>query len=369
MGVKYDPEGKFWIAFWSERHPITRIPKSRRIKHLKSEAEAKRVERKLIHEIKNSFAEVITPTFRATAEEFLESKRLSDWTEKTYQNARICLEAHTFDDFGNRKIDSISAKEIKELVIKRVGDRSTGTQQSLLKFIRGVFQYAIESRYISANPAPNVRFKCGNKLPMVLTEPQARLLLEKARELSSEWYYHWALALYTGMRNGELYALTWDKVNFDNRTILVDTSWNRYDGFKSTKSDYDRVVEIAPNLLVILKELKLKQYDSAFVLPRMRNWDKGEQARMLKYFLGGLGLPQVKFHDLRATWCTMMMSLGVEPIKVMSMGGWKSLSRLQIYVRKAGLNIKGITDALSIHDPCPKEGKVLSLKTSSCSDS
>ena len=56
------------------------------------------------------------------------------------------------------------------------------------------------------------------------------------------------------------------------------------------------------------------------------------------------------------------MSSGVEPIKVMSMGGWKSLSRLQIYVRKAGLNVKGITDNLNIHDPTKKRRKSMNLR-------
>ena len=82
---------------------------------------------------------------------------------------------------------------------------------------------------------------------------------------------------------------------------------------------------------------------------------------MLKYFLEGIGLPKVKYHDLRATWATIMMSNGIEPIKVMSFGDWKSLSRLQIYVRKAGLNIRGITDNLNIHNPTKTEAKILSI--------
>jgi integrase len=61
----------------------------------------------------------------------------------------------------------------------------------------------------------------------------------------------------------------------------------------------------------------------------------------------GLGLPPIKFHDLRATWATLMLSKGVEPIKVMIMGGWKDLKTMQIYIRKAGVDIKGITDRLN----------------------
>jgi integrase len=271
----------------------------------------------------------------------------------------LCLEAHTFERWQARRIDSITSKEIKDLLNEKVGHTSTSNQQTLLKFIRGAFQYAVEAGFIVANPAPNIRFKIGDKIKKVLTSDQTRFLLEKAKEYESEWYYHWALALYTGMRNGELFALTWDKVNLEDRKILVDCSWNKVDGFKDTKSGDDRIVEIAPTLVIVLKELKLKQADSHFVLPRSRNWEKGEQARMLRMFLQGIGLPQVRFHDLRATWATIMLSKGVEPIKVMSMGGWKDLKTMQIYIRKAGVNIRGISDVLDLHNPCQTTGEVL----------
>ncbi len=61
-----------------------------------------------------------------------------------------------------------------------------------------------------------------------------------------------------------------------------------------------------------------------------------------------MGLPVVRFHDLRASWATMMMSLGVEPIKVMKMGGWKDLKTMDRYVRLGGIDIQGVTDNLKL---------------------
>ena len=83
-----------------------------------------------------------------------------------------------------------------------------------------------------------------------------------------------------------------------------------------------------------------------FVLPRVQGWETGEQAKYLKIFLAELNLPVIRFHDLRASWATIMLSKGVEPIKIMSMGGWKDLKTMQIYIRKSGIHIKGITNAL-----------------------
>jgi integrase len=156
------------------------------------------------------------------------------------------------------------------------------------------------------------------------------------------------MALYTGMRNGELIALTWDKVDIPSRRILVNRSWNNKEGFKSTKSGDDRYVEIAPDLIPILETLKTRDDASDYVLPRVEKWSKGEQARDLRMFLKGMGLPVVRFHDLRASWATMMMSLGVEPIKVMKMGGWKDLKTMDRYVRLGGIDIQGVTDNLKL---------------------
>ena len=79
----------------------------------------------------------------------------------------------------------------------------------------------------------------------------------------------------------------------------------------------------------------------------------------MRMFLIGLGLPIVRFHDLRATWATLMLSKGVEPAKVMIMGGWNDLKTMMIYMRKAGINIRGITDCLKLHNPSYETGKLL----------
>ena len=113
----------------------------------------------------------------------------------------------------------------------------------------------------------------------------------------------------------------------------------------------------------VLRELKLQNSGSEFVLPRISKWDKGEQARELRMFLTGLRLPSVRFHDLRATWATLLLSKGVTPIKVMIMGGWKDLKTMQIYVRKAGVDTRGATDCLDLHSLSPKqEAQVLKLQ-------
>jgi len=355
MGIKKQADGMYVVSF-SKRHPTTRIPKSlRRTKTdngqpIKTEAEAKRIFNQLVAEVNEAITLSVSPPWRVMVKRFLDSCERRGLMPKTIENYRLGLEAHTMSLWGHRRVDTIQTDEIRTLVLERLSDRSANQQKNVLKFIRSVFIYAVEVGAVLRDPTPRMKFRVGDKIKGVLTEKQIEILLNKAKEFDVEWYPHWAMALYTGMRNGELYALTWDKVNLDERKIKVDCSWNNVDGFKSTKSGDDRIVEIAPPLLPILKELKLRQGDSNFVLPRLDKWDKGEQARELRMFLAGLGLPRIRFHDLRASWATVMLSRGIEPIKVMYMGGWKDLKTMMIYVRKAGVDIRGCSDVLKIHD-------------------
>jgi integrase len=78
-------------------------------------------------------------------------------------------------------------------------------------------------------------------------------------------------------------------------------------------------------------------------------------------FLAGLGLPAIRFHDLRATWATLLLSKGVEAIKVMKMGGWKNIETMMIYSRKAGIDIRGSMDCLNLHDHNVVSARVLRM--------
>lgn len=360
MGIKFDEKNNYWVAFYSKRHPVTRKPQSIIRKALKSKAEAIRVEKELVLEMERKLKKVTIPLWPELVGEYIKDLSQRDVSKKTVDCYQMCLEAHTFSLWKDKLIDEVTTHDIRTLILSFEKTKSPSHQKNILKYIRGAFTFAMERNLIQYNPVPKMKFKIGDKIMQVLTLEQIKILLTQAKIMNCEWYPIWAMALYTGMRNGELYALTWDKVNLEQRRILVDSSWNNEDGFKDTKSGDDRIVEIAPELLYILKELKLKGSDSNFVLPRIDKWDKGEQARELRMFLMGLGLPKIRFHDLRASWATVMLSKGIAPIKVMSMGGWKDLKTMQFYIRKAGVDISGISDILSLHNP-NLESKVLSI--------
>ncbi len=350
MAIKNDPKkpGTFFVSY-GKRNPATGQPVSLTRTGFKTKSEAHRAYKEMVIAVEDRIRKKNVPTWSKMLEEFLEASLNRGLMQKTVYDYKVCLEAHTLGAWGNRLIDTITTQEIRLLLQEKVGERAPSHQRYILKCIRAVFNYAFEAAQILRNPTPQLQFKVGDKIQKVLTEDQARILLVRARELGWKWYPHYSLALYTGMRNGELYALRWENVDFERRTILVNCAWNSKDGFKSTKSGDDRMIEIAPTLLPILRDMKETADGSPFVLPHLYEWQKGEQARQLSTFLLSNGLPEVRFHDLRATWATILLSKGVEPIKVMKMGGWKDLETMMIYARKAGVDIRGAMDCLNLH--------------------
>lgn len=359
MGIKQDPDGT-WSASYSKRHPMWKVPFSLNRKKLASKAEATRVYGELVIAVNQKIAEKAAPTWKRVVASHLEQRRLNGYTEKTLYSETVCIRKYT-SQWDTRYIDTIKTVEIFE-VMNQMSNGTNGNKIFIIKCIRGVFAYAVDCGYISRNPTPKIKFKTPDKIMPFLTEAQMIHFLSQARDLNHEWYPIWACAVFLGMRTGELFALRKDRVNLEDRTILVNESWNSKDGFKSTKSGDDRIVEIPKPLLPIIKNALAAEPESAFLLPRARGWSKGEQARHLRHFLLGIGLPQVRFHDLRATWATMLLGKGVAPAVVMKMGGWKDMETMMIYMRKAGLDIKGATDCLDkVFNPTAQKNNIISL--------
>lgn len=240
-------------------------------------------------------------------------------------------------------------REALDLVLEE--GRSKAFQKRLKNTINMIYNWAIEYKTIRGiihSPVYGLKIVIKqDKRPEILKPHEIRKLLFVANEQKHDWYFVWAMALLTGMRNGELYSLRWEDVDLEYENIKVERSYNFKTGqFKDTKAGYWRTVPISNELRLLLLEIKNKS-KSEFVLPRFSIWRNGEQAKTLKAFCKSIGLPQIRFHTLRACFATQLLGGGVEPVKVMKICGWKDLKTLAIYLRLAGVDEKGVTEGLN----------------------
>ena len=278
-------------------------------------------------------------------------------------------------------IDKITRDDIYDLIFEYIPNRDGFTvniQKKIVARIRRIFTMAVEDGILPRNPCLGIKIKTPVQKKRVLNSSEASALLKAAKSCNHRFYYHWGMALFTGMRNGELYALRWVDIDMQTGLISVNKQWTSKDGLHPTKNNRERVIPICKELQKLLTELKqkgsfqenlwagsnkIKKYPKEhperentlitdFVLPRLREWRNGEQSHHLKIFCRAMGIEEVKFHDLRATLITNMLSQGVSLVKVMSIVGHSKMSTTDEYLRLAGVEVKhDTTDSLGYRLP------------------
>jgi integrase len=291
--------------------------------------------------------------------------RWSEWLEEAFNQMRLTLHPETVETYdyqlkkwtlnawGNLEIKAITPAMVRELIFAGLGDKlRPSSRRSILKMIRRMFQIAVENARLDRNPCAGISFKVPEPDSKVLSNSEAEIFLREAKLTNHRFFPHWFLALKTGMRNGELLGLIWNDIDFEASMISVSKQWGRKTGFMPTKSQRSRVVPISEDLLQYLKELKLAHgKEREFVLPRSTEWEQGEQARITREFCTAIGITPIKFHDLRATFITNLLSRGVPLAQVMAVVGHSQLKTTNVYLRKAGVEVRGVTNHLGYKMP------------------
>jgi integrase len=175
---------------------------------------------------------------------------------------------------------------------------------------------------IRSNPAADVEKPKPLKAKVqVYYEAQARALLTAAVGHPLEALF--VLALDTGMRQGELFALLWSDVDFENGCVQAQRSLEEVNGrhrVKETKSGRGRRIDVSRFALGILANhrkaaLAAGRYrpDAPVFGDEAGGWLRKPnfQRRVYRPLQMAAGVPPLRFHDLRHTAATLMLLNGV----------------------------------------------------------
>jgi integrase len=377
--ISYDKDGasffKVRVQGRSVRYPSIRITKQ--VSGFKSLSEAERSETKLSKELQR---QVIDLEMRRSLSGQTWKGVLDHWYDTQLQ-VRVpfgsITETSVEDYYSSLRrwmgiFDQVPCSDITPLDLMKLFNELTEKgvshthRQKLRTRIKAVFEHGKSSGLINIlkNPAHDlVLKKSEEKKPEILTIGEIRKLVELAFAHQHEWRHVWVLALLTGMRNGELFALQWSDIDWEHRLITVGRAYNlRTKKISSTKSGYWRDVPISQDCMRILRELEKFKGQSPFILPRLDRWAHGIQAQVLRTFCLEHGLPSVRFHTLRACFGTQLLRQGVPAAVVMKIAGWKDLKTMQRYIRLAGVEVAGATDSLQLLPPEELAANVVSLR-------
>jgi len=326
----------------------------------KTEVEAKREEVKLKNECLRELMEIesrgvlFCDLLKAWYEHELRIKVQNDLRSQAVHDEYLTSMKKWFVEYLKRPAVDLNSYAVIN-VFEKMKQRGLCFQHMRRQrsILRNVFEFGIQSGMIpTMNRSPTMEVvlkKDTERTPEILTFSEIQTLLQKSYEYEHPWRRAWATALLTGMRSGELYALSWKDIDWESKSVTVAKSFNgKRNEIKCTKAGYWRQVPISSELEKVLKEQFQITGITEFVFERSRDWQKGEQARILRQFCFVHGLPSIKFHALRACFATQMLRQGVEAARVMKICGWKDLKTMQCYVRLAGIEIEGATEALKL---------------------
>jgi len=247
---------------------------------------------------------------------------------------RWAIDEHLIPEFGNKSLDEITRKMVAQLISRKLsGGLSKSSVRNIIAPMRGMYNYVItdrDRRYrIEENPCIRQgQFKketsakvAAEKFtipPLERMQNFLRLCAEKSQKLSVLV----SVALFAGLRRGEIYALKWSYVDFEKRLIVVQRSLTRFKTEKIPKSHAIRSVPIPDDLVSMLKKWQTTQKaawlkkgkrmpdlvfpgeDGGYLNePRFRN-TKFYPVRKLA------GLPTLRLHDLRHCYASYMLAQG-----------------------------------------------------------
>lgn len=361
------------MSIRSKVKPSIRVQKLRR--GLKSLKDAQSAERELIRETATELArrEGTGVSWEEIVGRWeLEHREVSIVNKKIQKDTvwTVTAALHSFTkEWLKKSCSDITAGDVRKVLRDMEKD---GYSKGRLKCVRSginvVFRWGIEEGHIlgvRASPAHGVILgkDMQEKPPQILNLSEIHQLLSTARDLNHEWYPVWAMALNTGMRSGELFALEWTDIDFDNNLITVSKSYNkRLNQVKSTKAGYWRKVPINSELESLLIELRTKNFENLpHVLPRINQWRRGEAAISLREFCSGIGIQSVCFHALRACFATHMLNAGVSSPVVKKVCGWTDEKVMGRYIRLAGIDVSGATANLGFIKSVDEQNRILNM--------
>lgn len=206
-------------------------------------------------------------------------------TIMTYKNI---IKNHLKPKLGFYKLNQLNSVILSEFMTKLYIDNSYSKwyMKNILKIIKGSFRYACDDlNCIPYNPALKVHVPKYDSEPSdpahIFTKEEIERILERFKD-SHTIYYALMTAYFTGLRLGEVFGLTWDNIDFENKTLTVNknlvkrnqegTSHNNkhnkgastavwYLGTCKTLTSY-RTIPIGDRLIKGLKEFKKEQEEN-----------------------------------------------------------------------------------------------------------
>lgn len=283
-------------------------------------------------------------TFRQFANEWVNVILKPKVKPLSYQRKVSTLENQVYKHLGNVQINKITHAQVQKMVNDlHESGLSYSTIKKAYEAVSGCMRYYRITNSTSFNPCeditlPEMKRKNESDIEFFTENERAKIVEEATRKFGngkSVYRLGWAfvLLLYSGLRVGELCALTWSDIDFNERTITVNKTAVEVrerdkDGVfrsvlktqQSTKTrSGTRIIPMTRKAFTALSELRKITGEYEYIITS----SKGVRIRPSRLdttfynILEAIHLERVGVHTLRHTFATMLFNNGCE-VKVVS---------------------------------------------------
>lgn len=340
-------DGRWCAAYYDDRY----------IRHYvygKTQAEAKR---KLKEKMDSGVVRIKGKSYllQEWVLEYLEKYKINELKITTYQSYLVNYRKHIEGSaLGKKKLDKIKASDLQLYYNKKIKDGySSKTVRLINVILNGALEMAYKQRLIPENPNEftTIPKKVKYEAAVLTVDEVKRIIAETKNE---KLYPIIVTTLGTGMRKGEVMALRWDDINFDNRLIYVrynlcrvvnpepDDKGHRratYQLLEPKNKSSIRTIPMLDEVYLALVEQKRRQdkekelysevyEDRGFVFANMTGNFLAQRSFMDDYhaFLKKYSIKDIRFHDLRHTFASLLIESDVSMKVVQELLGHSTIT-------------------------------------------
>lgn len=266
------------------------------------------------------------------------------------------IDAHIRPYFENKSISEICATDVLQWQNEMLSMRDCegkGYSPTYLKTIQNqlneIFNHAVKYYDLPNNPC-TINKKMGKAKEMMFWTKEEYLKFAEVMKEKPMSYYAFQILYWTGIRCGELLALTKSDFDLKKRTVRINKTYQVIKGeeiITSPKTEKsNRIIEL-PELLC--KEME-DYFDSLYKInPKSRifavtksymhhEMDRGSKAA---------GVKRIRLHDLRHSSCALLINLGYSPVQIAERLGHESVTITERYAHLYPSVQKQMADSLN----------------------
>ena len=295
--------------------------------------------RKKLTEIRNDLDndEYLEPNDTSLKEwlEIWQDEYLEDVKQSTADRYKSCIRIHIIPALGEIRLLDLRASTIQKFLnqCKKAEGLSEKSVKNIRLVLHKALDQAIEDDRLKKNPCDRAKVPSYDEPPAEmrpLKDNEVPLFLNAIKGNPYENIFY--VALFTGMRESELIGLTWDCIDFDKGTIHLYRQLKRTRErggeyvFTSLKNKQSRTFGVPSNVLDVLRKTKVKQAE--WRLKAGTSWHNKDDLvftdnlgrhvathtvwKQFKKKAQEIGIPEMRFHDLRHGYATLALQNGVD---------------------------------------------------------